>query len=206
MVVKQTVLAPQELRRDAVCFLSSRFPQFSGLPEKIPDDLIAGFTKCLLESPSATFLDYCAHSSASFPYHVAVSRVRNLLSVLPESGDSGLDPEGTAGLRRRSVSVSLTVWVVADMDKNCLGKISYSDWDKGVRYWVSSAVKIAHELPSLFHFLSRQERLLNYIHLTKNLGRVEQLIDFCRERQSLEPSMVVAFLDNKAPALGDGNL
>lgn len=196
----------EHLRAQLRCTLADDYPEFSGLADILPDDLLTPLSLYLNISPSINLLRFCSSTYVQSNPDAAETRVRNIFSALPDANSLLSGTEGVAGLRRRSATVSLAVAVIEELASKGLGSIMDTKWNQWVISWVRSAVRFACELPDLWHEASPQHHLRIYMALATNHSKVESLVDFCRSRGSIDPDLVKGFLENESAPLGDGTL
>lgn len=190
-------------RSDLSRIIQRDFPEFSGFENHLPADVAGTFLKYLSYCPSVPLLEYSSHLFSSYSSDAAETRIRNLLSALPdvEKLHSECDDES-----ERSARVSIAVTVAQDMSEMCLGTLCNRDWGEGLTSRVRAASFIARSLPYYWAMLSRKERLHIYVTLLGAEGNVGGLIKLCEERKSLSPDLVKEYFRNSSAPLREGVL
>ena len=196
------------LRAETGCFLAGRkFPEYAGLPEEVPDDLLDGFSGIVTGIPCKPFLSFCAELFDQYAPDVAANRLSNLLMLIPSpslaSEYSGI-PEGP---QMRAASVALTVSLIEPI-QYCMGNLMNRRWvdRSGCVGWARAVVRLAHSIPHLWHCADHTQQVRIMMFLAARYGRTADLIDFCRERNSLDSDMVESFLKNETLPLAEGVL
>ena len=205
MTTGQPVSDAQQLRVEVGCLLDRFYPEFIGLSDQIPDDLLAAFQKYMTAAPSAVLLMYLDGAFGRSQERGAVT-LRNVLKVLDEACPEGTDNNALVSQQERSARVSFTVTVVQEMADKCLGRMNDFLWDQGTETWVRAAVRLGLAVPGMWREASTRDRLLIYLALVGRGIRMNGLISLCRERGFIDGELVKTYLENDAAALKVGVL